>query len=112
MIALALAILIIACVNYMNLATAQSQKNQKEVGLSKVMGASRWSLIKRFYAESFLMVLFSTVVGLIILVLALPFFNNLADTQVYNRTFVRKVLATLAFSTLVLAVLAGSYPAL
>lgn len=113
LIALALAILIIACVNYMNLATAQSQKNQKEVGLSKVMGASRWSLIKRFYAESFLMVLFSTVVGLIILVLALPFFNNLADTQVSITELLQwKVLATLAFSTLVLAVLAGSYPAL
>ncbi|MBK9511981.1 MAG: ABC transporter permease [Cytophagaceae bacterium] len=113
LIALALAILIIACVNYMNLATAQSQKNQKEVGLSKVMGASRWSLIKRFYAESFLMVLFSTVVGLIILVLALPFFNNLADTQVSITELLQwKVLATLAFSTLVLAVMAGSYPAL
>ncbi|MCP9766517.1 ABC transporter permease [Lacihabitans sp. LS3-19] len=113
LIALALAILIIACVNYMNLATAQSQKSQKEVGLSKVMGATRFSLIKRFYVESFLMVLFATIVGIIILIVALPFFNFIAESNIHFTELLNvQVFLAIAISTLGLAFLAGSYPAL
>ena len=113
LIALALAILFIACINYMNLATAQSQKSQKEVGLSKVMGATRWSLIKRFYTESFLMVFMSVMTGILILVMGLPFFNFIANTQILwkdlpNIYFV----VSITISTLVLSFIAGSYPAL
>ena len=113
LIALALAILIIACVNYMNLATAQSQKSQKEVGLSKVMGANRLSLITRFYVESFLMVLFATIMGILILVVALPFFNFIAESNIYFSDLINvQVLLAIVFSILGLSFLAGSYPAL
>jgi putative ABC transport system permease protein len=113
LIALALAILFIACINYMNLATSQSQKSQKEVGLSKVMGATRWSLIKRFYSESFLMVFISVLVGFLFLCAALPLFNTIAEsniswTDLLNGRFVASIL----ISAIVLSFLAGSYPAL
>lgn len=113
LIALALAILIIACVNYMNLATAQSQKSQKEVGLSKVMGANRLSLITRFYVESFLIVLFATIMGIIILIVVLPFFNFIAESNIYFSALINvQVLLAIVFSILGLSFLAGSYPAL
>jgi putative ABC transport system permease protein len=113
LMALALSILIIACVNYMNLATAQSQKSQKEVGLSKVMGATQFSLIKRFYIESFLMVLFATLVGVSMLIAAMPFFNHIAESNInFSALLNVQVLLAIVILTFLLAFLAGSYPAL
>jgi putative ABC transport system permease protein len=113
LLALAFGILFIACINYMNLATAQSQRSQKEVGLSKVMGATRWSLIRRFYAESFLMVHLSVLVGVVVLIIALPFFNNIADTTITWTDLVNQsFFISIFISSIVLSLFAGSYPAL
>ncbi|MEZ4903231.1 MAG: ABC transporter permease [Spirosomataceae bacterium] len=76
---LALVVLVIACINYMNLATARSQKRFKEVGINKTIGATSQQLIGRFYAETVLTVSFGLFLGLIFLAIALPFFNQLAD---------------------------------
>ena len=113
LIGLALGILLIACINYMNLATAQSQKNQKEVGISKVMGATQSSLITRFYVEAFLMVSLAMTLGIVVFIVGLPLFNYIASNTIGVLDLLDPmVLVSLVLITLVLTLLAGSYPAL
>ena len=73
----ALFIMLIACINFMNLATARSSQRAKEVGLRKVVGARRWSLIGQFIGEAMLLTSLSVVIALIASLLVLPSFNNL-----------------------------------
>ncbi|SOE22059.1 putative ABC transport system permease protein [Spirosomataceae bacterium TFI 002] len=113
LIALAIAILIIACINYMNLATAQSQKSKKEVGISKVMGASQGSLIKRFYVQAFIMVSLAMISGLILFMVGLPLFNYVAENSMtFSEALSSEILTAIVGITIVLTILAGSYPAL
>ena len=113
LIALALGILLIACINYMNLATAQSQKRKKEVGISKVMGASKVSLIKRFYTEAFIMIALAVVFGFIILVLCLPLFNHVAGQKINPSAMLdTQLISGVLLVTVFLSIIAGSYPAL
>ncbi|MEJ0055261.1 MAG: ABC transporter permease [Bacteroidota bacterium] len=72
-------ILLIACINFMNLATARSMSRSKEVGVRKVIGAARQSLVKQFILESVLISMISLVVGLLIVHLLLPAFNDLTE---------------------------------
>ena len=74
-------ILLIACINFMNLATAQSAKRAKEVGLRKVVGAARSSLVKQFIGEALLLTLFSVVLAIVLSATLLPAFNNLTGKQ-------------------------------
>lgn len=110
-IALALGILIIACINFMNLATARSQKRAKEVGIKKTIGASRNSLISQFLMESLLLTIMSVVIAVVIVELALPGFNNLLNIKLeiayYNPVYWLAVIGLILFTGL----LAGSYPA-
>ena len=109
---IALAILGIACINFMNLATARSANRAKEVGIRKTLGSNRAQLIRQFLAET----IFTTVlaVGLAILLaeLLLPLFNNLSDKNVdihyFDNLFVLPVLIGLA---VVVGLVSGSYPA-
>jgi putative ABC transport system permease protein len=113
LIALALGILLIACINYMNLATAQSQKRRKEVGINKVVGATQSTLIARFYVEAFLMVVAAVLVGFALLLVFLPLFNSIADKEIsLGALFTAPVLTGIGAAILVLSLVAGSYPAL
>ncbi|GAB3964061.1 ABC transporter permease [Spirosoma terrae] len=104
-------ILLIACINFMNLSTARSEKRAKEIGIRKVAGAGKGLLIGQFITEAFLMTCFAGALALLIVQLVLPAFNTLIDTQLaipYQRyTFWLYALAFMAFTSL----LAGSYPA-
>ena len=78
---IAIFILIIACINFINLAVAQSLKRSKEIGISKVVGGTRSQLIKQFLTESFFVSLISFVVAIILTITILPFFNELANKK-------------------------------
>jgi putative ABC transport system permease protein len=110
---IALFILIIACINYMNLATARSSVRAREVGMRKVVGASRGQLISQFLSESVLLTLIALVIAVGIVYLALPAFSQLADRQI-SLSMVNNwaILGGLAAIAVLVGVAAGSYPAL
>ncbi len=110
--ALAFFILLIACINFMNLSTARSLNRAKEVGLRKVIGSSRAQLIKQFLGESLLLALVSAFVAIILVELLLPAFNALAGKTLQLHLGDFKLLLGLAIITLVTGIVAGSYPAI
>lgn len=105
-------VLLLACINFMNLSTARSEKRAREVGIRKAIGSLRGQLIGQFMSESVVMTLCSFVFSLLLLQLLLPFFNEIADKKMNfpwsNSSF---WMAGIAFSLLT-AIIAGSYPAL
>jgi putative ABC transport system permease protein len=105
-------VLILACINFMNLNTARSGKRAKEVSIRKTLGSVRRQLIYQFFCESLLIVLFASVLAVLLVTFTLPWFNQLADK---NLTFpfysINLWLTGIAF-ILVTVLLAGSYPAL
>ncbi|MGD1889914.1 MAG: FtsX-like permease family protein [Cyclobacteriaceae bacterium] len=108
-----LLILIIACINYMNLATARSSKRAKEVGLRKAMGSNRKQLIAQFMNESFLTTLLGLILGVLLIALFLPTFNDLAYKNFSLTSLLDPAIIIGVFGILLLvAVVAGSYPAL
>ncbi len=105
-------VLILACINFMNLSTANSQSRAKEIGIRKTIGSRRWQLFNQFFIESLLIVAMSFVLSLIFVIIALPFFNGLADKDLSILwSSPRFWLICLAFSFLTGAA-AGLYPAL
>ncbi len=108
--ALAIFILLIALLNYINLATARAAERAKEVGVRKVIGATPGSLIRQFLAESAILVTIAWLVAAGLVVLALPFFNRLLDTELSWTGWATILLPVLLFPLTVL--LAGGYPAL
>jgi len=74
-------VLVIACINFMNLATARSEKRAKEVGVRKVLGAGKKTLIGQFIGEAVFMAALSVIAGLVIIALVLPIFNTLVQKQ-------------------------------
>lgn len=105
-------ILFIACINFMNLATARSEKRAREVGVRKVLGAGKNSLIFQFIGEAILMSLIATVVAVILLTFVLPAFNILVQKQLapgFNNAY---HVFGLFLITIVCGLIAGSYPAL
>lgn len=108
-----LIILLIACINYMNLATAKSAKRSKEVGVRKSLGSSRWHLMLQFFQESLLTTLLALLVALLLVVLMLPTFNELADKQ-FTVASLRQpsVLLGLLVIWFTVAFVAGGYPAI
>ncbi|MDX2069062.1 MAG: FtsX-like permease family protein [Haliscomenobacter sp.] len=113
LIILAIVILVIACINYMNLATARSQQRFREVGITKTVGATRLQLARRFYLETALMVAIALVLGVALMLGILPIFNDLAGKQfgVLDVLTPAVLLGLLAIGTIV-TLIAGSYPAL
>ena len=106
-------ILLVACINFMNLATARSMKRAKEVGIRKTLGAYRWQLFLQFISESFLFSLVAAVIALVLLSVALPAFNQLMDTHVALRQLRQLSLIGVAAGLIFfIAWVAGSYPAL
>jgi putative ABC transport system permease protein len=110
--AIAIFILLIACVNFMNLSTARSANRAKEVGIRKVLGSLRGSLIQQFIVESVLVSFISMLLALGIAWLLLPVFDQLAAKQMSIGLFSRPLLAPgLLVLVVVVGLLAGSYPA-
>ena len=108
----ALFILAIACINFMNLTTARSANRAREVGIRKVLGTERKELILQFLTESTLMVLLSLILGIVIVWLVLPLFNNVAvKTMQLGSLFSPNILPLLIALPFVVGLAAGSYPA-
>ena len=109
---IALLILIIACINFMNLATARSERRAREVGIRKSVGSSRGELIGQFVGESIFISSIAFLVALLLTELALPFYNELVDKELFiNYTawaFWLTSLGVVVFT----GIIAGSYPAL
>ena len=109
---IALLILIIACINFMNLSTARSAIRGKEVGMRKVVGAHRSQLIKQFLGESLLLSFIALLLALVLVEIFLPIFNALADKILVFRYFDNfSLLVSLVGIVLFTGVVAGSYPA-
>ncbi len=110
--AVALFILVIACINFMNLTTARSASRAKEVGIRKVLGTERKRLIMQFLAESTLMTIFSLAIALLISFFVLPLFNTVADKSLrLEDIFSPLILPLLVALPFAVGLLAGSYPA-
>ncbi|MET0395127.1 MAG: ABC transporter permease [Chitinophagaceae bacterium] len=105
-------ILLIACINYMNLATARSEKRAKEVGMHKVLGAGKRSLVLRFIGEALLLSAIAVVLGVVLILLALPLFNGLVQGELVADLANPVHSAALLAIALVCGLVAGSYPAL
>jgi len=108
----AIFILLIACINFMNLATARSVRRAKEVGLRKVVGSTRAHLIGQFFGESMLFAVLAMAASILLLFLLLPAFNHFTDKQIILPLTQLTFWATLLGITLVTGLIAGSYPAL
>ncbi len=110
--AVAALILLIACMNFMNLATARSAGRSIEVGIRKVVGARRHQIARQFIIESLMVALISLILAVVLVQLGLPFFNRLAQTQFSNSDLRQPViLAGMLGLLLVVGIAAGSYPA-
>ncbi|MFC5410258.1 ABC transporter permease [Larkinella bovis] len=110
--AIGLFILLIACINYMNLATARSGSRAKEVGMRKVVGAERSQLVGQFLSESILLVIFALGLAVMFVILCLPALNNFTQKQLTLSQLVHPVfLGIVAGITLLTGLVSGSYPA-
>ncbi|MFC2082268.1 ABC transporter permease, partial [Bacteroidota bacterium] len=109
---IAVIVLLIACINFMNLATARSANRAKEIGIRKVVGAKRGSLIKQFYTESFLLSVIAAIFSICIVLLLLDQFNELTDKEIEFSIFGNwYLLGGILLITLITGFTSGSYPA-
>jgi putative ABC transport system permease protein len=110
--AIALFILLIACINFMNLTTAKSTRRAREIGLRKILGAERESLIGQFLGESVIMSLLGLIIALILIEILLPEFNNMVNRELdlYQVRNLDLIIGIPLF-VIIIGVLAGSYPA-
>jgi len=105
-------ILLVACVNFMNLSTARATKRANEVGLRKTMGAYRSSLVNQFLGEALLIVLFAVILSLVMVQAMLPFFNQLTGKELgFSSGNLLFTVGAIAVIAVVTGVAAGSYPA-
>ena len=110
--AVAAFVLIIACINFMNLSTARSTRRSKEVGIRKVVGAARTQLIRQFLMESIMFVLISLLVALVLAQLLLPSFNEISGKSLELSFDSTQLWIILSCVMIVTSVISGSYPAL
>ena len=112
-ISVAIFILLIACINYMNLSTARFNKRAREVGLRKVLGAQRGSLVKQFLGESVSMSIIALIIAVVLVEMLLPLFNTITDK---NLSLISSgslpIMCGLLVLAVVVGVIAGSYPAI
>jgi ABC-type antimicrobial peptide transport system permease subunit len=104
-------VLLIACINFMNLATAQSEKRSREVGVRKVMGAFRRQVIVQFLVEALLVAFFAMLAGIILALIALPLLNGFAGSGIRFSINDWKIWAALLGLIVFTGLVAGSYPA-
>ncbi len=109
---IAIFILLVACVNFMNLATARSAGRAKEVGIRKVLGSERGQLIRLFLIESLVITTLAMIIAVLLAEMALPFFNELSGKSLDIGIATNPLLGIgLALAVLLVGVLAGTYPA-
>jgi putative ABC transport system permease protein len=108
----AIFILLVACINFMNLATARSERRAKEVGLRKVVGAGRYQLVFQFLGESIIFSMLSLLVAIGIVLLLLPVFKMLTEKTLTIHLLDGKLLMSLLGIALLTGLISGSYPAL
>lgn len=111
MIIIGVFILLIACVNFMNLATAHSERRAREVGVRKALGAPRKVIIMQFLAEALSMTLLALLLGLLLARIMLPFVNRFPDVHFSFDVFNWPILGALTGLTIITGLIAGSYPA-
>ncbi len=111
-IVIAALILIVACINFTNLATAQAVSRSKEVGIRKLVGAQKPMLVSQFLFESFILTAFAFAVAAILVSLLIPYFNNMIQIEV-NTAFLAswKIVPLILLFIILISFLAGSYPA-
>jgi putative ABC transport system permease protein len=110
---IALIILLIACINYMNLVTARSMTRAKEIGIRKVAGANRRQLIKQFIGETLLVTVFALGLSLLMITFILPYFNVLIGTDLQKSALSQtSLLVLIAGTVLFVGISSGMYPAL
>jgi putative ABC transport system permease protein len=110
---IAIFILLIACINFINLTTARSAERAKEVGIRKVAGAGRLQLAKQFIGESVVISFMAFIIAILLCSLLLPLFNQLAGKQVSSPFFYHPLyIVSLFFIAIGIGILAGFYPAL
>ena len=110
---IAILIVLIAAINFMNLSTAQASRRAKEVGIKKVAGSTRGMLVAQFLSESFILSLLALVVAIFFIKLSLPFFNNLLGANLTLSLFTAwYTIPLLILFCVIVGFLAGSYPAL
>lgn len=111
-VSIAVFILLIACINFMNLSTAKAMKRSTEIGVRKVMGAFRSSLIRQILGEALIVVMISMFFSVVFVQLALPFFNELSGKSFsFNSENIVYFSLALAALAIITGLLAGSYPA-
>lgn len=108
----AIFVLVIACINFMNLSTAQASKRAKEVGLRKVIGAVPRQLFRQFMGESFITVTVAAIIAIVIAALVTPYFNDLTGKSLSLNLLDWKIVAIFVGLIIFTSVLAGSYPAI
>lgn len=110
---IAVLIVIIAAINFMNLSTAQASRRAKEVGVKKVAGSTNGMLIVQFLTESFILAFISLILALVLIKITMPYFNNLLGAHLTLSLFTKwYVIPALLLFSLAVGFLAGSYPAL
>ena len=108
----ALIVLFIACINFMNLSTARATKRAKEVGMRKVIGAERLQIVKQFYIESILFAFIALLIALAMSDLLLNAFNNLSGKEISLSSLGTTTIIGFILLTIFTGIIAGSYPAI
>ena len=109
---IAIVILLVACINYMNLSTARVSKRTREIGIRKVLGAERRNLMVQFFGETLIYSLLSLIAAVILVKIFLPYFNYLSGSQLdFNLLLSAKIILGLVAITLLTGLISGSYPA-
>jgi putative ABC transport system permease protein len=109
---IAVLIVLIAAINFMNLSTAQAARRAKEVGIKKISGSSRGKLITQFLSESFILTFFALILAIVFIKLSLPYFNNLLGTKLdLNLISHWYIIPVLILFSVFVGLLSGSYPA-
>jgi putative ABC transport system permease protein len=109
---IAILIQVIACINFMNLSTARASKRAKEVGVRKVVGAGKSDLMRQFLSESFLLSFISVFIALPLLILTLPFLNQITQANIHLAMFANyRIWLLLGAIIVITGLVAGSYPA-
>ncbi len=108
--AIAALVLMLACVNFINLSTARSANRSKEVGIRKVSGSSRQSLVQQFLTESFLVCLLSVVISLCLIIVILPYFNEITEKSLVIPWASYWFIPSIAAFILLVTFLSGLYP--
>ncbi len=110
---IAVFILILACINYMNLSTSRYSNRMNEIGIRKVIGAERLQLIKQFIGESIITCLFAVIISILLVASFLPVFNSVMDKKLEMEIFKdMKFISGLISFVLILGLISGSYPAI